>query len=498
MQDRLYLAASGFYNLLRPSRCERRVWLKAHGEPEGAPSELDILIKELGERHEKEYLSTFREYVDLSEGSHADRSRRTREAVATGAAVIYQGVLRAVFPGARDVVTGIPDFLIRDGDAYTIRDCKLSRSADAGEHPELTLQLQAYGWLFQQSFGRPPGSVEVCLGNRTIETLAYDGGTAALKALGTIRSLSLASEEPYEPVGWSKCGACPFNERCWKAAEGSHDVSLVYGLDQGTALALRAEGTRTYDELLKRHTAESLSSLKKPRGARMVRVGSAAERILEQARALATGKETRISDLSLPRSDLLVMLDLEAVSPQFEEAEKVYLWGAQVCGTGRAGAREGPIAPYAPAVAGFGPSGDREGWELFLSNCRAILESHGDIPFVHWSAYEKTKIKGYIERYGDAEGTATRVLRCCFDLMEAVKKALVLPVYSYSLKVIEGLAGFARTQKEFGGDWSIARYIRAAESTDADFRERIMREILTYNEEDLRAMWAVFLWAKAK
>ena len=73
---------------------------------------------------------------------------------------------------------------------------------------------------------------------------------------------------------------------------------------------------------------------------------------------------------------------------------------------------------------------------------------------------------------------------------------MVLPVYSYGLKSIEVLAGFARTQEEFGGSWSIARYIRATESRDEHLRDSIMDEILKYNEEDLKGMWAVYLWVK--
>lgn len=104
----------------------------------------------------------------------------------------------------------------------------------------------------------------------------------------------------------------------------------------------------------------------------------------------------------------------------------------------------------------------------------------------------------YIERFGDDDGIAHRVLDNCLDLLDVVKNSLVLPVYSYSLKVIEQHIGFKRTMDEFGGQWSMAQYIKAVETEDKELRDKIMSEIVKYNEEDLKATWAVLEWLKSK
>jgi len=233
-----------------------------------------------------------------------------------------------------------------------------------------------------------------------------------------------------------------------------------------------------------------LAQLKKPHGSREQKVGVNAARILAQARALSEKRVIPVGDLRLPAHEHLVIFDLEGVTPLYEELDEVYLWGLQVYG------RSGVPGPYRPAVAGFGPDGDREGWEGFLENARQVFESHGDIPFVHWHGYEITKLKSYIERFGDREGIGERVLGSCFDLLTAVRGSFALPVPSYSLKVIEQVAGFRRTMEEYGGSWSIGRYIRARESGDEAERGKILEEILRYNEEDLQATWAVFQWAE--
>ena len=67
----------------------------------------------------------------------------------------------------------------------------------------------------------------------------------------------------------------------------------------------------------------------------------------------------------------------------------------------------------------------------------------------------------------------------------------MLPIPSYSLKVVEEYVGFKRTQKEYGGQWSMAQYIEATETEDEAARQKVMDEILKYNEEDLAATWAV-------
>ena len=497
MAVRLRLSATGFSALYRPSRCGKRVFLLAHEKPQGEPTELDLLLKELGERHEKEHLATFANVRDVSDGSLADRAQRTRQAVESRFPVIYQGVLRAVLPGGppdpspapQDVVTGIPDFMIQEGSSYRIRDCKLSRSAEESAHPEIRRQLRTYGWLFERTFNREPAALEAYLGDGTLSAVPYAGAASAEKDLAALRDLSLLEREPWEPVGWSKCNACPFRERCWSQAAESHDVSLVYGVDQGTARALKDKGIPTYDDLLAGMDAEQLAGLTRKRGSTDQKVGAAAARIMAQARALATGRVIRLGTLSIPPGPVM-MLDLEGMPPHNDALEMVYLWGMQMYGDG------GPVAPYSPVVAGFGPGADREAWEQFLADAAGVFRRHGAVPFIHWAEYERTKIRSYIQRYGDRDGIASRVLDGCFDLLRAVRDSLALPVPSYGLKVIERLCGYKRGMEDFGGDWSIARYLRASQSPDEAERARIIADIARYNQEDLQAMAAVLRWAR--
>ncbi len=110
---------------------------------------------------------------------------------------------------------------------------------------------------------------------------------------------------------------------------------------------------------------------------------------------------------------------------------------------------------------------------------------------------ETTKIGACLDRHGDDSGLARRVLRICVDLLPITRDAVVLPDPSYSLKVVERRASYRRKLDEYGGDWSIARYIEAVETDDESSRDAIMQEILDYNREDLEATWAVMGWLRS-
>ena len=84
------------------------------------------------------------------------------------------------------------------------------------------------------------------------------------------------------------------------------------------------------------------------------------------------------------------------------------------------------------------------------------------------------------------------------DLLPITKNSIVLPLPSYSLKVVEKYVGFKRTLEEYGGDWAMAKYIEAVETEDPGQRDAVMNEILDYNREDLEATWTVSKWLKSK
>jgi predicted RecB family nuclease len=488
----LRLTATDFYTYFRPSKCELRIYLKSIGMVEGPPGPFAEILFKLGDRHEKAHLATFPEYADLSEGTIQGRIKRTKQDIQKGTPVLYQAVLRSEYElkWVACEIVGEPDFLVRQGDDYIICDSKLSRRISEKDHPEILRQLEIYGWLYEQTFWKPPLALQVHSGSGDIVKVPYDGGVKALGYLEEILDLKLSKSEPFSPVGWSKCGGCPFHGFCWPRAEKERDVALVHGVDQGLAMALKDLGIHTINDLRNQFQEDSLAELKRPYGKGMRKVGKSAGSILLMAKAMSENKEFLIQKPSIPEHPNYVMFDLEGLPPQLDDLEKIYLWGMQVFGENQ--------GDFLPALAGFGEDGDREGWDIFLENAKHVFNQFGDIPFVHWHHYERVKIDLYLERYGDRDGIAGRVKKNLIDLLPITQRSIALPLPSYSLKVVEKYVGFKRTLNEVAGDWAMAKYIEAIETQDLDVRNDIMTQILKYNREDLEATWKVLKWLKAK
>lgn len=471
--------ASEFHLYYQLKPCALRVYHQAQGHKREEPDAYHRLLERLGRRHEQRHLATLGEHVNVGGDVEA-----TRAAVARGEQVVYQPGMRVVHETYGEIV-GVPDFFIRDSESYRIRDCKLARRFAEEHHPEIFRQLELYGWLYEQSFGIRPARLEAYMGDGQLQTMAYEP-TRALEILAMILEVKSTAEEPKDPIGWSKCLDCGFHALDWDRAQERRDLALLPSVDQALARKLYAEGITTYDELLSRYTAERLSEVRKQVGKREVKVGKAAARILLEGKAYVSGTIIQDKPLQLRGAPNLAMIDVEGIPPHLEHSEKTYLWGLKVFGN--------KPSPYLPALAEAGPGGDETGWRQFLENGRRVFEEYGSVWFAHWSAYERTQIRKYVEKYGDPDGIAGRVLDNLYDLLPVVQDSLVIPLPSYGLKLIERMAGYERRVPEAGGKWSMATYIEAVETEDPVKAAELIGEIVRYNEDDLDALWAVHQW----
>ena len=486
------LTASDFASCHRPTRCDLRVFLRHQREQEAEPGAYEVVLRRLGLRHERDHLATLGTFVNVSAASLEEQVKKTADSIEAKVPVLYQPAFLAIerICGTDVEIVGVPDYLILDGDGYVIRDSKMARRIDEENHPEILLQVQLYGWLYEKSCGDAPKGLQVHAGTGEIISIPYDGGAAALMELERLLTIKQLTAEPYEPVGWTKCLGCGYIDRCWAQAEKNGDVALVYCVDQSLARTLHDQGIRTRTELLANFDAESLSELKRPYGNREHRVGKAAERILRFADAMERNQEIVLAAPAIPPHKNYVMFDLEGMPPYLDELDKIYLWGAQVFG-------ENP-SEFKVALSGFGAEGDKEGWLSFLENAKQIFETYGDIPWVHWAPYEGTYLRRYAARFGDPDGIASRVEGNLLDLLTVTRESVVLPLPSLSLKVVEDYVGFERQEAEYGGAWAMATFIEATETSDDGERKELMDKIIAYNKEDLEATWLVFLWLQAK
>jgi predicted RecB family nuclease len=483
----LHFNATDVYDYYKPSECARRVALKARGAPQ---QEIDTpflkLLRNLGDRHEKAHLATLFGVVVLDTEDPAERERLTLQAIRDGAASIYHPRFRLGMDldGEPLELVGEPDFLLRDPECvgYRIRDSKLARNIDAKRHRGIPLQLQIYGLLYERVVGTPPAALEVHTGKGEIVPIDYIGAEAVLAELRRHRVLRAGDPAAYEPVGLSKCGGCGYEDRCWDEAIVARDVSLLPPVDQKKARTLHARGITSIDQIPP--AIDGPDSTYRDlfwQGKKSPRVTDTAARLRRFAEAFLAGKSVVIEPPDLPDPARCVFLDLEGLPPYLDELEKIYLWGIKDY--------RGEKARFLPALADFGPAGDRAGWERFLAAASNLLAATPDLRFVHWGGYEKTAIERYRDRYGDSE-IVDRLLAALVDLLAVTRASIVLPIAGYGLKRVEKLVGFDR-KLVYDGSRAMAGYIEACETQDSAVQESIVAEILAYNEEDLDATRAV-------
>lgn len=481
---------SDILDLLKPSRCELRVFLKNTTRVDEEETHYERVIRELAKRYERNHKDSFSQIDDFSEMDTHTREVESKKAIDEKSEVIYKPLLMvpAILNGTIVKIRGEPDFLIYESESYFVRNVKFARRIVESQHPEVFMEAQLHGWLLTQIVGKPPSRLEVLAGDGQIYTIAYDGGLSVLRCLAEIMSIRCQPEEPYSPVGLSKCHGCAFQKFCWERAEHGQDVAILPGVGQELARTLRRLDARNIETLTKEFDEEKLSMLQIRESGKTQRVGERATKILLGAAAHLRRHHIVFKKPTLPVASNYVVMDFEGMPPQFDDMEFVYLWGLQVFG-------EQP-SEYLSATADGGIKSDANTWFKFLDNANEIFNKYGDIPFIHWHHYERIKLERYIDTYGDPIEVGKRVQKNLVDILPVVQNSIALPLPSYSLKSVEKYIGFQRSQKQFGGEWAMAEYIENLHSENQS-NPQSLNELRTYNQEDLRATWEVFKWLKS-
>lgn len=453
--------------------CAHRASLAALGVRAEGISEDVELVRARGDEHESKVLAGLGGCVTV------DRYQpdATLAAMKQGAPWIYHGFF------AHGRLVGEPDFLKRvevpsalGAFSYEPYDAKL------GKHlkPEYVLQLCHYAELLGKVQGRVPASGGVFCGTGEVALVRLGDYLEYYRNLLDGFDAFLANQTPTEPYPVEACGLCGYQARCETWWEESDHLSRVLDIRRSQVNALTKLGIKTRAALStwdpaafrreKGLTAEGFKGLQRQA---KVQIGGKLE--LRDPKVLQAMPKPGTGDL---------FFDMES-DPYVGEHGLEYLFGFWV--------REGKQARFERFWA-HSDAEEKLAFERTVDFMLGFREKHPDMHIYHYHSYEPKHMVDLSSRHGTREKELDDLLRSGFfvDLLPIVRKALVLPTQSRSLKAIEPLMGFDRGGELKAAAGSIVYYERWLESLD----HKWLDDIELYNREDVRATAALFDWLR--
>lgn len=492
--DRLLFSASDLVGFLE---CEHLTTLDRLNLESPLPAAQEDeqleLIQQKGLDHERAYLERLRaggaRMVDVSEAGSglAQRLARTREAMQSGADVIYQ----AAFSDGRYV--GHADFLLKTGRpsrlgdySYEASDTKLARSARA----KFVVQLSFYSWLLGREQGAAPLHMHVVLGSgREVALRVADYAHYLRQVMRRFEAHvdPRAGVDTY-PDPCEKCAQCRWDPLCRSRRAADDHLSQVANITRQQIRRLNGQGIRTLAQL---GTLAPDAAVARIEPAVLQRLRSQAAL---QLRARTDGgrhwdlvaKDPEDPALRgferMPQPDAGDMFfDMEG--DPLEEGGLEYLFGLYVIDDGQ--------ERFIPFWA-HNRREEKQAFEAFIDYVVARLHRYPDAHVYHYAPYEATAIKKLMSVHATREAEVDNLLRLdkLVDLYQVVREGVRVSEPGYSIKNIEH---FYLPQREGGvtnAGASIVYYERWKRTGEA----QLLQDIADYNRDDVLSTYKLREW----
>lgn len=454
----------------------------------------------MGDEHEHRILERYRERFgsgvveierpeQLTADTLADAVRRTSEAFAGGAEVVFQATF---FDGA---FVGFADFVVRLPDGrYRVQDSKLARSARV----TALLQLAAYAEQLRRMGVDVDDTVELLLGDGSVSEHSLSDIEPVYRKRRA-RLLTIVGEHVADagPVEWGDPrftvdGRC---DTCDAEVQAARDVLLVAGMRVTQREHLLAAGLGTIDAL-----AASTGPVDGiPEGT--------LDGLREQARLqleATPGSPPPVRVFNAPVLAVLPQPDPGDIFFDFE-GDPLYTEGAGERWNldylfGLVDQEKQFTAFWAHDFAA-----ERVALEAFLAFVRDRRAQYPGMHIYHYAAYEQTHLLALAARHGVGEEEVDGLLRenVLVDLYPLVRKAVRVGSRSYSIKKLEPLymGGELRESDVTNGADSITEYANARDLIALgrlDEAQPLLDDIGEYNRYDCVSTLRLRDWLLAR
>ncbi|MDJ0831753.1 MAG: TM0106 family RecB-like putative nuclease [Desulfobacterales bacterium] len=474
------------------TQCPHRVWRDVYGPQDEKITETNPFVKLLWERgiaHEEKIVAQLGEFTDITPGTLAERAKQTIQAMRTGAALIYQGVLQL------EDMLGIPDLLERRPDgSYIPVDIKSGMGFEGINAEEglrgrpkkhYAVQLALYVDLLQHlGFANDRLAKVIDIHSNEFE---YDLNTPLgqkdtrplwdyYQEVKKDVALLLRNQTQNKPALIGICKLCHWYVSCKKWVNESDDLTKIFYLGRQKRDRIAADlGIETITDIL----AIDIQDVMRAKAGNKQFLYGVGEKtlaqILRRAKVISQTKKPVIYEtIKFPKVRYELFFDIEDDPTQ----EFVYMHGIYVKSP------DGGTYQHFTATQ-LTAGAEKKAWQDFWHFIDSLPQN--DYAVYYYSHHEKTTYRRMQKLYPDVisveELEAFFASSNVIDLYEVVKQSTDWPVSSYSLKDLAQYLGFKWQDETPSGAMSIQWFNQFIENNDP----QILIRLLTYNEDDCKA-----------
>jgi uncharacterized protein len=484
--------------------CRRLTWLEQEAARRGverpATDAATQLIAQKGDAHEAHYLDRLRALHGDAIVSFAGRletsiaameaaDAATREAMASGAPVIYQGAFfDGTFLGRADFLRRVETPSVTWPWSYEVIDTKLALSAKAS----FVLQVCNYSEHVARLQGTPPRDAHLVLGSGVKVAFRLEEYAAYYRRLK--RAFLARADAPQEvyPAEVPQCAICSWSDACDAVRERDEYLGLVASMRAGQIERLTAVGITSISTLATARDDQRPFGMPEATFETLRAQARLQARQRAAARAVPPPEQRYFYELlaheagegfeRLPEpDDGDLYFDMEGDPLYTAEGGLEYLFGVY------APAEQRYVAWWARDLAH-----ERAAFEQFMD---FVVERRARFPKLHvyhYAPYETTALRRLMGTYGSREDALDDLLRgqVFVDLFAVVRQALRISQPSYSIKKLEPFYGMVRATDVRRGDDSIVNF----ETWLAGGDDAILADIERYNEDDCRSTHLLHGW----
>ncbi len=275
----------------------------------------------------------------------------------------------------------------------------------------------------------------------------------------------LDGEKP-APFIKSTCRRTPWYSLCFSDAKDCNDVSLIYRSSQADQRRLYGINIKTVSDLAVADVNDLQNNLEDWPFDKIVR-------FVNQAKVLTTQQPIILRKPNFPEVEHEIYFDIESDPTRDID----YLLGYLVKTKGQ--------AKYDYFLAD-NKDDEEKMWKNFLN----FLAGLDNFVIYHYAYYERQVFDRLALRYGAPTVLIDKFKENTIDLHQKLVDTAVLPLYFYSLKDAAGYLGYKWDDPDAGGAESVVWYNDWLDKKDS----AIMKKILKYNEDDVRATLLIKEW----